>query len=217
MTIVKSTVLLDRLMSSLGVYLPSEVSKCVQMSMNRCRELLWLRNNYTLVQQGYQWLIIWLDKSSVSISGGGDENLLFNKVISKMALLHISVISVVCLFLQWGWSPVMGDPVFLQCGKAACLGDLLVKTRERQKPEALLKEEAGWEIWLRETISVQESIWIPMYILPWARSNVSTNRNSFLTQGFSGSFFGMGGVVVKVLGKLDCFHLVRVFCLGYNE
>lgn len=37
----------------------------------------------------------------------------------------------------------MGDPVFLLCGKAACLGDLLVKTRERQKPEALLKEEAG--------------------------------------------------------------------------
>lgn len=37
----------------------------------------------------------------------------------------------------------MGDPVFIQSGKAACLGDLLVKNRERQKPEAMLKEEAG--------------------------------------------------------------------------
>lgn len=27
----------------------------------------------------------------------------------------------------------MGDPVFIQCGKAACSGALLVKTRERQK------------------------------------------------------------------------------------
>lgn len=37
----------------------------------------------------------------------------------------------------------MGDPVFMQCGKAACLGDLLVKTGERQKTKTVLKEEAG--------------------------------------------------------------------------
>jgi len=44
-------------------------------------------------------------------------------------------------FLQHGCC-VVGDSVYIQCGKAACLGDPLVKTRERQK-KALMKEEAG--------------------------------------------------------------------------
>lgn len=75
-----------------------------------------------------------------------------------------------------------------------------------------------------------------MSILPWARSNVSANRNAFLTQGLPGSFswvgqFGSVSILLKYVGlgimnklgkilkriELDCIWIGAWHCPKESE